>query len=173
MNSTILSFELGLHQGTAILATRSAKSALTDPGRLTFLPFLSVWLVIDYSKLMDEIRICTKRGFCSTDRIQSLTGLRGKVKLRFEHFRWQLFHYKWQFCTILLSVAFLSIFWSRRDGMGSLSSMVAVAAENVRVMILTEKTLKFRAWNRGDRLKDNKKKKFITHHNTPATRQIS
>ena len=75
MNSTILSFELGVHQGTAILATRSPKSALTDPGRF----FDFVRLVIDYSKLMNELRICTKRGFCSTYRIQSLTGLRGKV----------------------------------------------------------------------------------------------
>ena len=75
MNSTILSFELGVHQGTSILARRSPKLALTDPGRF----FDFVRLVIDYSQLMNELRICTKRGFCSTDRIQSLTGLRGKV----------------------------------------------------------------------------------------------
>ena len=42
----------------------------------------------------------------------------------------------------LLKFSCESIFCSLRDSMGWLSSMVAVAAGNVRVMILTEKTLK-------------------------------
>ena len=84
MNSTILSFELGVHQGTAILATRSPKSALTDPGRF----FDFVRLVIDYSQLMNELRICTKRGFFRLIEFKVLLAYVVKlIKLRFEHFR--------------------------------------------------------------------------------------